>query len=732
LKLVDSSTASSIGAESTKVPVTAGKQVDASAQIYVTSGNVTFSLRFWDANNVLLHTATKAFSGSLSQWTHTAVSYIAPTGTANVSVLLYSSVGAVSTANFDAITLTTPQIINLGVQVTNAAVSYSAFGKDSSGNDYLYVGSSASTSKFVVFNAITGQFIRSLDLPGASAVWGMAVATDNSVYVGTASGKLFRYIPGSTTISDLGVAIPGETTIWELTPGTNGKIYGGTYPGGKAFKYEPGVGVTAFGGQIEPGEQYVRSIAYDESAHQLYMGIGSHAHLVRYDNNSGVKTNILPPAYAASEFAYYTNYVNGKLFVKISPGDETIVMDKTTLQVEKTIIGLTSIGVSKLSPVANKVYYTKSGDLYSYDLTSKSEAFLASVGANISGSTFITLNEPGYPGTSLLAGLRDGHILKYNLQTGTWSKTPISVPESPTTIQSVKSGPDGKIYTFGYLLGGMGIYDPAAGTSTQLKGPGQAENITSAGNILYSGIYPGANIQSYDVTEPGAPQTLFSLKAWQQDRPFGMLAVSSLNKLFVGTVPDYGKLGGALAVYDIGTAGLNVYNNLIPNQSIITLAHKNNEVFGGTSVWGGLGSTPTATEAKLFVWDTVTNTKAFETVPVPGKRAITVLMHGPDGNIWGIAEGTLFIFNPTTRTVIYSADKFPVSYAGAGHVWRDAKMEIADNGFIYVAIGGKMYRMDPATKVVELLVASGVNHLTQDNSGDLYYVSGTNLMKFDK
>ncbi|RKN84371.1 hypothetical protein D7M11_12825 [Paenibacillus ginsengarvi] len=739
LKLVDGSTTGSIGVESDKLSVTAGQAISATSMVYLESGTVSLNIRFWDAGNNMLQMATQTYSGPLSQWSIANVSAVAPAGTTKFSILLYSTLAGTASAYFDSISLSGPLITNLGVQITNASASYAAFGQDSSGNELLYLGSNGNPSKLAVYNAKTGATLHTFDLPGATAVWGMTVATDGKLYVGTASGKLFQYSPDASSVTDLGQAITGETTIWELTSGTNGKIYGGTYPGGKVFKYEPGSGFTAFGGQIEPGEQYVRSIAYDESDHQLYIGIGSHAHLIRYDNDTGVKTNILPSAYAGEEFAYYTNYANGKIFTKMSPTNVTLVIDKTSLQVDATISGTGSIGVSRLSPAANKVYYTKGGSLYAYDLSAKTETQLANVGSKIIGSTFVSLNETGYPGYTLLAALRSGEILKYNLDTGTWAKTPIALPESPTTIQSIKQGPDGNIYSVGYLVGGMGVYNPATGVQTKYRNVGQAENITVAGNSLYFGIYPGAIIQQYDVTQPWAPtgtpknpKTLFDLDSWEQDRPFGMLAVPALNRLFVGTVPAYGKLGGAFAVYDLTTGSLNVTRNIITDQSVIALANKNNEVFGGTSVWGGLGITPSATEAKLFVWDTATNQKVFETVPVAGKRAITSLMTGPDGNIWGVAEGTLFVFNPATRTVVYSANKFPVSYAGANQVWRDAKMELNSDGYIYVTVGGKLYRIDPATKNTETVVSSGASLLAQDNNGDLYYTSGVNLFKYDK
>jgi hypothetical protein len=54
------------------------------------------------------------------------------------------------------------------------------------------------------------------------------------------------------------------------------------------FEYCPAAGFAQLGGEMAKGEKYVRAIAYDERAHQLYVGIGSHARLVRYDITTGI------------------------------------------------------------------------------------------------------------------------------------------------------------------------------------------------------------------------------------------------------------------------------------------------------------------------------------------------------------------------------------------------------------------------------------------------------------
>src|SRR5690606_39178790 len=126
-------------------------------------------------------------------------------------------------------------------------------------------------------------------------------------------------------------------------------------------------------------------------------------------------------------------------------------------------------------------------------------------------------------------------------------------------------------------------------------------------------------------------------RATGQDRPFGGIGVAAKNKVFFGTVPGYGQNGGELIEFDAGNNDqLTTYGQVVANHSIITLAYQGGKLFGGTSIWGGLGINPVATEAKLFVWDIDGKTKLHEFVPVAGAKAITCLINGNDGNIWGI------------------------------------------------------------------------------------------------
>src|SRR5690606_31801364 len=101
------------------------------------------------------------------------------------------------------------------------------------------------------------------------------------------------------------------------------------------------------------------------------------------------------------------------------------------------------------------------------------------------------------------------------------------------------------------------------------------------------------------------------------------------------------------------TGTMETHRHLVQDQSIITLMYQDGKVYGGTSIWGAYGAPdPTASEGKMFVWDVVAGMKVREFTPVEGKQAVTSLITGPDGRIWGFAEGILFIYDPSSQTVV--------------------------------------------------------------------------------
>ena len=174
---------------------------------------------------------------------------------------------------------------------------------------------------------------------------------------------------------------------------------------------------------------------------------------------------------------------------------------------------------------------------------------------------------------------------------------------------------------------------------------------------------------------------------------------------------------------------MKTFAEVVARQSLVSLAYAEGTLWGGSTISGGLGIKPAEKEAHLFGWDPVSNKRTFDLVPVPGAIAITCLINGPDGKLWGVADGTLFVFDPLSRQVLSRHQLFPVP-ANRAHVWRDVFLLRHPSGLVYGTGQSQLFRIDPKTMQVTILQKSAAL-LSQDTAGRLYFRRGTNLWRYE-
>ncbi|MDF2724181.1 MAG: hypothetical protein K0Q59_3856, partial [Paenibacillus sp.] len=456
------------------------------------------------------------------------------------------------------------------------------------GTPYLSASVNGVPAQFVVVHALTLQVAKIMDIPGTSSAPSMLTGSDGNVYIGTTgSAELFRYKPGAPALESLGKPIAGETYIYGLSNGPDGKLYGGTYPGGKMFEFDPATGAYRDFGTLVPGEKYVRSTEYDAERRLFYVGTGTSNKLVEFDPATGaVSDNWMPASLAIEEYPNSIDLIGRKLFIQLNKTSTLIVMDALTKQIEYTRQGVSTTAIA--SPDGTQAYFFTPGDgnVYAYDVASKpaQPQPLFPFGRSNSWKS-VRLLQTGTaqsPAYTLSAWAGYDSALTYDFASGKHTSRKLDVPGQPIEIRSIAGGPDGKVYVSG-IQGGLGIYDPATNKleSTAL-GLSQAEGIAAIKDTLYLGIYPQARLAMLNTSRPtgsGNPAEIARLPADSlQDRPFGVVGADDLGKLFIGTVPQYGQLGGAFVVYSPATKSLQTFRHLVQDQSIITLAYKNGKV----------------------------------------------------------------------------------------------------------------------------------------------------------
>ncbi|KKK39897.1 hypothetical protein WQ57_01060 [Mesobacillus campisalis] len=621
--------------------------------------------------------------------------------------------------------------VNLGEMVHVQLGQAGAIQENSLGENEVYYHSNGHPGTFSVLDAETGKLKFSKVIENTEAVWAMTIGPDKNVYfAGTSDGKLYRYVPERKEVEYLG-ANPSAAWVWDIEATNDGKIYGATYPGAGVFEYDINTGqFKDFGSVIE--QEYARGLAVDGD--YIYVGIGTKKHLYKINRHTGEKEELIIEGQSGENGIIQDIWaVNGKLLVAVSTIN-MLVVDQETMKVEGSFEF--SNMISEADPnQPHMIYYKKGTQLYNYNLNENKETLIEGLPLlpdtpRVKDMAWITLST----GKTVLAMVTQyGEYMLYHPETNELSFVMLDLAATAVAIQALESGPDGRLYMGGYQRG-MSVYNPFTDQiDVNVSSFAQPEGIGFLNDTVYFGTYVGAIMYGYDPTQPvdlnSNPKLEYDIKD-EQDRPFAI--TSGNNKLFVGTIPDYGVLGGALAIYDSETDEWSQQRNVVQDQSIISLAYHDGKLFGGTSVWGGLGINPKAEKAKIFVWDVEKGEKILEFTPeIPSidkaPRMIGDLSIGPDGFLWGAVEGTIFKLNPETYEVVDSKLIRPSLYNSSK--WFPYRLKWGPDGMLYTTLARSLIVIDPKTMDHKVLVEDFMNSMTVGVDGSIYYALGSELHK---
>lgn len=631
--------------------------------------------------------------------------------------------GVVVTTAAPAAAAESATITPVGDPVHNLTVYGAVFGEARG-----YVVTRGNPGAVSVVDTATAKVTATYELPGATGSWGGVTLPDGTAYI-PADAKLFRYRPGTDRVEDLGVPVPGETTAWRAA--TDGRqVFVGTYPGGKLYSFDHASGRIRDYGQVLPGEQYARSVAV--SGDKVYVGLGTVAKLAEVDIRTGARREIaLPEPYRSETFVYDLNAARGHLIARTANSNRMLVYDLTRRAWEADLGTGKGVDASPADADGTIYYVAGDGRLTGYNLRTGERRTTDRAGmGSARGFGWAELDDPAYPGRTLVTADFSGNLTYFNPRTGASKVRPTGVPGRPSQLQTIQTGPDGKIYASAYPSGGLSSYDPATGTIAENPVIGQVEGFASWGTKLYAGVYPGAHLFELDPSRPivrgSNPREFAALTSDHQDRPFAITGAG--DRLAVGTIPDYGRLGGALTLVDPETGAKEVHRDVVPEQSVTALTYQGGLIYGGTSIWGGLGTTPTQTEAKLFAFDPATGTKVWESAAVPGEKAVTALVPGPDGHLWGGTSGTLFEFDPATRTVLRTIEIVPFDW-NVDHVWRSVHLAFAPDGALCGNFRSTIACVDTDTGAVDELVTDADDVWTMGTDGTIYFGRGSTLFE---
>ena len=625
-----------------------------------------------------------------------------------------------------------PLAMDLGIPVRAMSIRDSILVTDPlTCRPVLYAGTYTSTgSARVIEFDYSEEEVDYYMVPGVKGAYGLCQGTDGRIFVGTVdNGRVFSIDPHTGEVLDHGSA-GGEMYVWTLHRGPDGRIYGGTYPNARLVAYDPSSDRLVDLGRMHPTEQYLRELAVADNG-RVFCGIGSHADLVVYDPATGGKTSILPERYGNNSFVYPLSEGN-LVYASVSTDGVLLIFDADSYEM------LAEIRHPEEGGAVSACRQMSNGPVIVTGLPGGEMRFNRTT---LSLEPCDVVPYRRYDEETGIAYVVDDQVFSaYRVsspqaEAELLARVDVSGDGEGMDIFSLGTGPDGCVYGGSFNLLHLFRYDPTTGILEDLGVPfpggvGEIYSLHAFEGSLYMASYTGAVLCVYDPTLPWESGDLVASNprmigpvGEEQDRPPGLTSASD-GRIYVGTIPSYGRTGGALSVYDPSTGDLRVFRHVIPNQSIVSLTASADgwTVYGGSSLIAGGGIVPEPGPVHFFSWDVRREEVTLDLVVLEEAFQVQSLVTGPDGRIHRCADVTLFVFDPERREIVHSeVFKLGIVY----------QMVLGDDGLIYGAASSGAFRLKPMSEdgggpYLEPLGISGQT-ITLDRSGGVYVSRGPSL-----
>ncbi|HZY62646.1 MAG TPA: hypothetical protein VFE38_08975 [Edaphobacter sp.] len=597
----------------------------------------------------------------------------------------------------------------------------------------------------------TGQLIeldylhdraKSWKMPAGIGSWGIIKGQDGNLYMGTYSdGMLLCFNPRTKKWIDIPQSPvefrKKEFIITDLVQAPDGNIYYGTYPGAHLLRYDPHARTVTDLGKAANDEKYLRWLAVTPQG-IILCGIGPrHGRVITYNPKTNAFQTITPERYQTpgvfSKTLATSRYI---IEAQHRPGGRVLVYDVNTFKllhvysVPQKNNGSGNQSIFTLIDSNHILYQDNDLKLMSLNLTN--------------GDRTVLFESPGTAANNRWYFDKSGNILGLLVQsyvyldrkTGQVTHHSIPLPFPGQSLRWLSSTPDGLVYGGPSLGQTFFSYDLKRNVLTSYD---QVNDRT--GEIYYGIPYKG---KLYTISYAEAGLSVFDpQKAWNsgenvssnprtilyipkdQYRPVGGIHLGPGGKMYIGTQPDYGLVGGALSVFDPVTEKLDVYRNIIPNEEIGAIGTDSRYVYCGADGEGGGGSMAVADQAHFFVWDPQLKKIVFDHI-FPDGGGIGAIA-AVNGHAYFVRGNNLMDYNAAAHTLkpIYHFDRpRPVP---------SESLKAAKDGTLFGIFGGELARFYPSTGKMEFFPETAGHAtigLALGSDGTVYFGNGMDMLMY--
>ena len=568
----------------------------------------------------------------------------------------------------------------------------------------------------VDFRNNTGRAIRA---PAGSGSWALLQVPGNRLVVGT-------FYDGKFMVFDLErmefvqvVDLPGESYIWNLVVGSDGRVYGGTYPGAKLGALDLNTYAVEDCGAPAPPNMYLRYVsALPDGRILCQFGMEKPVNLIydphtkRFEEAPRVLQGVSRGVSWNGYFLVGSQVLDGKTLQLVEPafplppgeGGWTVDVNLTTDDV---------------------LYLRKGGAVYRYAKGEEKPQMLASV--ELRGGSIYAATAKG----ELLGVRGQDYFVVQPGETRPLLK-PIPVESAPRPTLFLRLDNVGRLWggpSFGQTLFWM---DTRTGntvnTGTVCDSGGEVYDVAFRDGKVYAVAYSGGDIIRYDPEAPWDqwnnvnPRVIASVGEKGYIRPTAGVLLGADGNLYSGWMAKYGVYGGAVALTDPSTGDTELIENPLGEQAVEGLAVDERFIYVGTSLganglpdkrgeWARFGVLDKATKQVVFrrEWEGASGVRTFWLDTRTGRLALSV-------------DGRLRLFDTLSRQFIDTPEGTPRV---------GSRIVGLCDGKAFYASGKTLVQLQMDTGKVEAIadLPAAVSNVAVGKDGTLYASCGAEIYR---
>lgn len=431
---------------------------------------------------------------------------------------------------------------------------------------------------FIDIDANTGRVFRAPDGQGS---WCIREVPGDRLVISTYYDGKFLVFDLNTMQFTRAALVPGEQYIWNVAIGRDsGRMYGGTYPGGKLAALDLNTYDVEVCGAPAAPNMYLRNV-YSTEDGRIICNFGTEAPVTLVYDPAAKTFSPVPDALkGAAGFVWQDHLITGQNAFK-----GLQIVDPYPFPHPDTAKG----GWSLLPDACRADMLTYQQGNAFYTCRKGDEAVTAFAEVVLRGGRILAAD-----GQGRLLGIRgqDYFVLKQGDRD--LALRPLPVESAPRPLMFLKSDPKGRLWSGPHFGQTLCWLDPESkefgNTACVCDSGGEIFDVAFAEDSLFAVSYAGGDITRYDPRQPWDqwnnknPRSLVHLADRGFIRPVAGIHLALDGKLYSGWMGKYGVYAGAIAITNMESGETELIKNPLGEKTVCGLCVDEAHIYASTSL----------------------------------------------------------------------------------------------------------------------------------------------------